>query len=62
MCNFLSGLFYKWLATTFFYIIVFHAIDYIFSISTSVTFFEYGFLAFVALWCEQQDKIKREGN
>lgn len=56
-----NGFYYKWLAITFFYILVFHALDYIFSISTSITFFEYGFLAFVTLWGEQQDKINREG-
>lgn len=56
-----SGLFYRWLAVTFLCLILFHVLDYIFSTSTSISFFEYGFLSFVILWCEQQDKIKREG-
>lgn len=61
MKNLFSDSFYKWLAMTFVYIIAFHAIDYIFGNSTSISFFESGFISFVTLWCEQQDKIKREG-
>lgn len=61
MKNLFSGLFYKWLAMTFVYIIAFHALDYIFGNSASISFFESGFLAFVILWCAKQDKIKREG-
>lgn len=57
-----NHLYYKWLAITFLYIIVFHTLDYIFSVSTSVSVFEYGFLAFVTMWCEQQDNIKKEGD
>ncbi len=56
-----SGLFYKWIAVMFVYIIAFRALDYVFSVKTPVTFLDVGFLAFVTLWCEQQDKIKREG-
>lgn len=58
-----SSLYYKWLVITFSCAIAFHALDYLFGTSSSInnSFFEYGFLAFVILWCGQQDKIKREG-
>ena len=61
MRNFFSGLFYKWLALTFFCIIAFRVFDYIFGVSTIFSFADAGFIAFITLWCAQQDKIKREG-
>lgn len=61
MKDLFGGTFYKWLAITVFYIIAMRALDYIFSVSTPITFFESGLLSFVTLWCAQQDKIKREG-
>jgi hypothetical protein len=53
---------YKWLAITLLYVLTFNALGYVFSISTNLSFFDYGFLSFVTLWCEQQDKVKRESN
>ena len=61
MRNFFSGMFYKWLAITFSYIVAFRVLDYIFGVSTIFSFPEAGFIAFITLWCAQQDKIKREG-
>ena len=61
MRNFFSGLFYKWLAITFSYIFAFSVLDYIFGVSTIFSFTDAGFIAFITLWCAQQDKIKREG-
>jgi hypothetical protein len=61
MRNLFSGLFYKWVLITLFNSVVFSFLDYIFSTNTSLTFLDAGFLAFVILWCEQQDRIKREG-
>lgn len=61
MKDLFSGLFYKWLVINVSVISSFAVLDYIFNRSTSISFFESGFLAFVILWCEQQDKIKREG-
>lgn len=52
---------YRWLAITLLYVLTFHALGYVFSISTNLSFFDYGFLSFVTLWCEQQDRIKRDG-
>lgn len=62
MKNLFSGLFYKWLAITFSYIIAFRVLDYIFGVSTIFSFTDAGFIAFITLWCAQQDKIKREGD
>lgn len=61
MKDLFSGLFYKWLAITFSSIIAFRVLDYIFGVSTIFSFADAGFLAFVILWCAQQDRIKREG-
>ena len=61
MRNFFSGSFSKWLVITFSYIISFHVLDYLFGVSTIFSFIDAGFIAFVILWCEQQDIIKREG-
>lgn len=61
MRNLFSGLFYKWVLITLSNAVVFSFLDYIFSINTPLTFLDAGFLAFVILWCEQQDQIKREG-
>lgn len=61
MRNFFSGMFYKWLAITISYIVAFRILDYIFGVSTIFSFTDAGFIAFITLWCAQQDKIKREG-
>lgn len=61
MKDLFSGSFYKWLAITFSYIVAFRVLDYIFSVSTIFSFADAGFIAFITLWCAQQDKIKREG-
>lgn len=62
MKGFCVGSFYKWLAITFSYIIAFRVLDYIFGVSTIFSFTDAGFIAFITLWCAQQDKIKREGD
>lgn len=59
MKNLFSGLFYKWLAITFSCIIAFHVLDYLFGVSTVFSFTDAGFIAFITLWCSQQDEIKR---
>lgn len=61
MKDLFGGTFYKWLAITVLYIIALSALDYIFSVSTPITFFESGILSFVTLWCAQQDKMLRNG-
>ena len=61
MKDLFGGSLYKWIALTFVYIIVFRVLDYIFSVSTNFSFTDAGFIAFMTLWCEQQDKVKREG-
>ena len=62
MKKLLSGLFYKWLAITFSCIIAARVIDYIFGVSSIFSFTDAGFIAFITLWCAQQDRIKREGD
>lgn len=62
MKNLFSGLFYKWVLITLFNAVAFSILDYIFSVKMPPSFLEAGFLAFVILWCEQQDQIKKEGN
>lgn len=61
MRNFFNGLIYKWLALTFLYIIAFRVLDYILGVSIVFSFFDVGLFAFIILWCEQQDKLKKEG-
>lgn len=61
MKSFFSVMFYKWLVINVSVISSFAVLDYIFNRSTSISFFESGFLAFVILWCAKQDKIKKEG-
>ena len=61
MKDLFGGLFYKWSLITFFNAVAFSILGYIFSVKMPAPFLEAGFLAFVILWCEQQDKIKREG-
>lgn len=61
MKSFFSVMFYKWLVINVSVISILAVLDYIFNRSPSISFFEYGFIAFVILWCAKQDKIKREG-
>ena len=61
MKDLFSGLFYKWLAITLSYIIALRVLDYILGVSTIFSFTDAGFIAFMTLWCTQQDKIKKDG-
>lgn len=53
------GLFYKWLGLTFVSSLIFNVLDSLFGVTTSITFFEAGFINFMVLWCAGQDKIKK---
>lgn len=53
------------MALTFLYVIAFRLLDYFLGdflgVSIVFSFFDVGLFAFIILWCEQQDKINREG-